>query len=450
MKDSKRFFGRLVPPLAADKSMKSFFIELLAGIAFLVLATLVVLSFYAIHRHREVLLLEKIHTGKVTLNHFARGAVLSLVEMDFLNLNTPFKEVKDVDGFLYAFIVDHRNFIRAHTDPKQIGILPRAFEPIQSRKEGDPISETIYQSSSGTQVLNLETPILYMQKPIGRVHLGLSLDTLNKLIEGEIASFRNGLLSLSLLLILVAAGTALFLRTRLSRWALAPKEIKSERKEEGALPKEATPARQYGARGMPQRPDQEFSQITRKQVTILFGGIKGFRDYAESREPEDVLKDLNEYFSIASQSILDQGGYIDKFVGDAIIGVFESLSFQKDHAERAVQSALSMQRTLQEANRNGNPLLNRVGIGITSGIVLSGHFLSQGHEKHTFIGESFKEAYLLNLMAGPGEVTLSKDVYHLIQDIVTVDPLPPLEMNEKRAPWESFRLTHVRGSKIYA
>ena len=143
--DSKRFFGRLVPPLAADKRMKSFFIELLAGIAFLVLATLVVLSFYAIHRHREVLLLEKIHTGKVTLNHFARGAVLSLVEMDFLNLNTPFKEVKDVDGFLYAFIVDHRNFIRAHTDPKQIGILPRAFEPIQSRKEGDPISETIYQ-----------------------------------------------------------------------------------------------------------------------------------------------------------------------------------------------------------------------------------------------------------------------------------------------------------------
>jgi len=448
MKNSKRAFSRLFPPIATGKKRKSFLLEFLGAIVFLVLATIVAFSYYAIHHHREILFLEKINAGKITLSHFARGAAVPLLEMDFLSLNTSLKEIKYVDGFLYAFIVDNRNFIRAHTDHDQIGSLQKGFEHIQSRKEGDTISETIYNLSSGTQVLNLSTPLIYTQKSIGMVHLGLSLDTINRLVGEKVASLRKGLLSLGALMLMATIGTVLFLRTRLAR--RSPKQIGTKPKREDAnLNQKSMSARIYKAIGVFKKQEQEIPIITRQQVTILFGGIKGFRDYAETRELEEVLKDLNEYFSITSQNILNQGGYIDKFVGDAVIGVFESLPFQKDHAERAVRAALAIQSTLQETHRNGNPLLSRVGIGLTSGIILSGHFESEGDEKHTFIGESFKEAYLLNVMAGPGEIILSKDVFHLIQDVIVVDPLPPLERKEKTAPWESFRLAHIRKSKTY-
>ncbi|MBP1719275.1 MAG: hypothetical protein H6Q43_2713 [Deltaproteobacteria bacterium] len=448
-KDSKGLFPRSNFYPATDRKGKPVLVELLIGIGVLVLAAALILSYYSIHRSRDFLYLEKIKAAKLILNHFARGAVLPLLEMDFLSLNSPFREVNDVDGLLYAFIVDNRNVIRAHTDPNQIGAVPKVPEPGPSGREGDPISETIYPLSSGTRVLNLSTPILYLQKPIGRVHLGLSLATINRLVAEEIASLRKGLVILSFLLILAAAGVFLFLQTRLAR-RTSTLSGAQPKPEEGGLPAQnPQPAVQGEERAVAARQGQELPQPARKQVTILFGGIKGFREYAESREPEEVLKDLDEYFSIASRNISDQGGYIDKFVGDAVIGVFESLPFQKDHAERAVRSALAMQRTLQGVDRNENPLLRRVGIGITSGIVLSGHLASRGDEKHAFVGESFKEAYLLNLMAAPGEVTLSRDVYQLIQDLVSVDPLPPLEMNEKRASWESFRLTHVREPKNY-
>jgi len=447
MKNSKILFPQRIFP-AAERKGKPVFVELLIGIGVLVLAAAVILSYYSIHRSREFLYLEKIKAAKLTLNHFARGAVLPLLEMDFLSLNSPFREVKDVDGLLYAFIVDNRNVIRAHTDPNQIGATPKIPDPVPSGRKGDPISEAVYPLSSGDRVLTLSAPVLYMQKPIARVYLGLSLDTLNKLVDEKIASLRKGLLILSLLMVLGAAGVFLFLRTRFVRLTSAlPHE--QPRREQGSLPSLYAPPPAHGEeRAMTATQVREAPQLARKQVTILFGGIKGFREYAESREPEEVLRDLDEYFSIASRNISDQGGYIDKFVGDAVIGVFESMPFQQDHAERAVRSALAMQRMLQGVDRNENPLLRRVGIGITSGIVLSGHLASRD-EKRAFVGESFKEAYLLNLMAAPGEVTLSRDVYQLIQDLVSVDPLPPLEMNEKRASWESFRLTHIRESKNY-
>ena len=75
---------------------------------------------------------------------------------------------------------------------------------------------------------------------------------------------------------------------------------------------------------------------------------------------------------------------------------------------------MEMQGILRKAGGNGNPLLSKVGIGISSGVVLTGHLGSQGRREHKVIGESFKWAYTLNVMAGPGEIVVSRDVYQSI------------------------------------
>jgi adenylate cyclase len=195
------------------------------------------------------------------------------------------------------------------------------------------------------------------------------------------------------------------------------------------------------------RVNSQPSKITRNQVTVLFAGPKGFKAHADTRDTEEVLRDLNEYFTIATSSIVDYGGYIDKFVGDAVIGVFESALLRTDHTERAVRAAVAMQNALRHASKNGNQLLRMVGIGISAGVVLSGHIGSHAKQEYTFIGESFKVAYSLNVMAGPGDIVMSRDVYQLIEHMVSVEPLPPRETMDRTEPWENFRLQNIVETK---
>ncbi len=83
--------------------------------------------------------------------------------------------------------------------------------------------------------------------------------------------------------------------------------------------------------------------------------------------------------------------------------------------------------------------MGKIGIGISSGIVISAHMGARSREECAFLGESFKLAYSLNVMAGPGEILISKDVYRKIQGKVSVRPVPPREIMERTEPWEIFR-----------
>jgi adenylate cyclase len=197
-------------------------------------------------------------------------------------------------------------------------------------------------------------------------------------------------------------------------------------------------------------PGEEYSgspKIVRDHVTVLFAGIKGFRRYAERKELKEVLRDLNGYLAVVTETIVDHGGYIDKFVGDAVIGVFGHNPLQPDHTLRATRSAVAIQRALKNASTDGNQLLSKVGIGISSGVVLSGHIGSDEKKELSYIGESFKAAYTLNVMAGPGEIVISKEVYQSLAGLVSAEPLPPREMIQRTGPWESFRLHGIGEGK---
>jgi adenylate cyclase len=179
------------------------------------------------------------------------------------------------------------------------------------------------------------------------------------------------------------------------------------------------------------------------QVTVLCAGVQGFKEYMAARSSEALVADLNGYFAVTSACIRAYGGSVERFEGDTIIGVFESLSFQADHTKRAVRSALSMVKALQDADQSGNELLGKVGIGISVGVVLSGKVQSGDGKSHFFIGESLDAAGLLQGMANPGEILISRDVYRSVEPLVSVEPLPPREVVQGAAPWENFRLLRI-------
>jgi adenylate cyclase len=127
-----------------------------------------------------------------------------------------------------------------------------------------------------------------------------------------------------------------------------------------------------------------------REVSILFSDLRGFTTMSENRQPADIAAHLNEYFDAMTAAIFKHRGMINDFVGDAVMAVFGAPVTDSDHAWNAVQSALDMDRALDELNarwkRSGEVEL-RMGIGIHTGRVFAGNVGGRDRIKYTVIGD---------------------------------------------------------------
>jgi adenylate cyclase len=129
----------------------------------------------------------------------------------------------------------------------------------------------------------------------------------------------------------------------------------------------------------------------RRQMTVLFSDVRGFTALSEKATPEEVVGQLNEYFSRMVQVLFDHHGTLDKFVGDMVMGLFGAPLDDGDHAEHAVQAALAMSEALDELNQRwaaaGKPPLD-IGVGISTGDMVAGNIGSDTIMSYTVIGDS--------------------------------------------------------------
>ena len=129
----------------------------------------------------------------------------------------------------------------------------------------------------------------------------------------------------------------------------------------------------------------------RRTMTVLFSDVRGFTAMSEKASPEEVVGQLNEYFSRMVDVLFAHHGTLDKFVGDMIMGLFGAPLDDPDHAEHAVQTALAMSRELDALNVEwsaaGRPLLD-IGIGISTGEMVAGNIGSSAIMSYTVIGDT--------------------------------------------------------------
>lgn len=129
----------------------------------------------------------------------------------------------------------------------------------------------------------------------------------------------------------------------------------------------------------------------RRNMTVLFADIRGFTSFTETGRAEDVVSQLNEYFSGMVATVLEHRGTVDKFVGDMIMALFGAPLEDPDHADHAVQAALAMLRELETLNREwartGRPTLG-IGVGISTGDMLAGNIGSETVMSYTVIGDA--------------------------------------------------------------
>lgn len=129
----------------------------------------------------------------------------------------------------------------------------------------------------------------------------------------------------------------------------------------------------------------------RRELTILFSDIAGFSTIAESMDPQNLTALLNDYLSDMTQIVLEHGGTLDKYQGDAFIAFWNAPLDQPDHAARAVRTALECQARLQArhdhfAAQAGRPLTMR--IGINTGPVVVGNMGSNLRFDYTVLGDA--------------------------------------------------------------
>jgi adenylate cyclase len=129
----------------------------------------------------------------------------------------------------------------------------------------------------------------------------------------------------------------------------------------------------------------------RRELTILFTDIRGFTSLSENLDPEALVKVLHDFLNPMSNIIIQHGGTIDKYIGDAIMALFGAPLDLPDHARLACRTALDMVATLRELGRQwaaeGRPQI-RVGVGINSGEAAVGNMGSDRLFNYTAIGDN--------------------------------------------------------------
>ncbi|MBU1712109.1 MAG: HAMP domain-containing protein [Proteobacteria bacterium] len=442
--------------------------KLSIAIIFIIWFTILILSFVILARQKEQLYAQTVKLGKVSLAYFTNNAGIPILDDDILSLNMLIKEASAVEGLFYAVIIDNDKVIKAHTDISQIGKPLQKFnDDYKVTKEGD-ISYFTYKLADGENVLNISRPITFQHKNIGTVHVGISID----FIQHQIHKESIFILTLSILIVILGIAIAILLGFSFSRpiseLVRATQEIGKgnflykinvARKDEFGdlalaltymskeLWKKLITQQSFGRYVSPKildlilsNPEVHWLKGTRLEATVLFADIRNFTSYSETREPESIVENLNEYFSIVTSHILENGGYVDKFIGDAVMGVFCIPVPQTDHAERAVRAAIAIQKDLRERAGGKNELLSRIGIGINSGVLVSGNLGSDTKMEYTVIGDNVNIASRLASLAGQGEIIISSQTFELTRDLISQKPLPPQRVKGKSEPIEIFQV----------
>ena len=129
----------------------------------------------------------------------------------------------------------------------------------------------------------------------------------------------------------------------------------------------------------------------RRRLSIFFSDLQGFSSISENMEPQDLTRLLNDYLGDMTDIILEEGGTLDKYEGDAIIAFWNAPLAQEDHELRACRAALRCQRKLAErrsefTKRAGSEL--RMRIGINTGDVVVGNMGSHNRFDYTVLGDA--------------------------------------------------------------
>ncbi|SFJ76900.1 adenylate/guanylate cyclase domain-containing protein [Bradyrhizobium sp. cf659] len=180
--------------------------------------------------------------------------------------------------------------------------------------------------------------------------------------------------------------------------------------------------------------DKIDSEANRRTITVLFADLSGFTAMSERLDPEVMQTLQNELFEELTAAVQSFGGFVDKFIGDALLALFGAPAAHEDDPERAVRAALDMiDRTARLSERAkayaGSPLL--LHVGINTGHVVAGGLGAGVTKSYSVTGDTVNTAQRLQSMAAPGEVLVGPLTHRLTRHAFSYDSLGEVSLKGK-------------------
>jgi class 3 adenylate cyclase/FixJ family two-component response regulator len=190
---------------------------------------------------------------------------------------------------------------------------------------------------------------------------------------------------------------------------------------------------------------QRFGKTEELDVTVLMGDIRGYSTIAERADPSQLAQQLNVHRAEMNHAVLDEGGTVMQFVGDAVMAVFGAPVSQDDHAERALASARAMHERQAVVNatweEEGLPRFD-LGIGLSTGPVAAALLGPEERLEYTVVGDTVNLAQRLQDLARPAhQIVLAESTYRALPVPPKAETLDPITVKGRAATIQTYRIT---------
>ncbi len=188
----------------------------------------------------------------------------------------------------------------------------------------------------------------------------------------------------------------------------------------------------------------------RKYVTALFSDMSGYTAMSEKLDPEEVKETTSIIFAQTSQIVAKYSGFVEKFVGDAVMALFGVPESHEDDPIRAIRAAREIHDLVQSMSpeiekRVGKPLFMHTGIN--TGLVVTGKVrLERG--THGVAGDTINVAARLSSLASPGEIVVGPETYRQAQGHFYFESLEPTKIKGKAKSIQSYRVLSQKDEPI--
>ena len=195
---------------------------------------------------------------------------------------------------------------------------------------------------------------------------------------------------------------------------------------------------------LPSDPDDLRLGGHRQEVSILFADICDFTALSEKLNPEALVDILNQYLSMGATAILMYEGTLDKFMGDALMGIFNAPLEQEDHVIRAVRAASALQRAITDYHHHSDSKhrLN-FAVGVHVGDVVVGNVGMPDRMDYTAIGDAVNVARRIQEKTPPGKALISEAVYQRVKASVDAVYFAEMQVKGRKRPVRTYELRWV-------
>ncbi len=406
-----------------------------------------------------------------------KGGVWAAVSRQLNVLSEPIVEQiwgerKFEQDVLYASVVYKNDQIISHSSgfekKGEFYVLPEGA--VKNTTSLPMIQTRIYD---GVLVYDLDYPMMYFEKKVGDVHLGLSSEAIDKAVRKTIVNI--ALITLAVFVVgfvltfiianvmvqpisLVVHGVNAIAAGNLNQ------KINFKSNDELGLLTDAFNDMAASLRDKEKMRnaftkyvssdvvDQAMAGDTvklggsKKEISIFFSDIVGFTPISESLSPEALVKMLNEYFNQMVGIIVKHGGTLDKFMGDAIMAIFGAPNPQPDHALRAVMASLEMRKKGEEITadwkKKGRKHILDMGMAINTGDAVVGNIGSDQRLEYTAIGDTVNTCSRMEGITRVYQVKtiIGEKTAALVKDKMIVRELDFVRVKGKKEPARIYEL----------